>query len=260
MVKIVELPLDYVEACSNCYWGQEEISLSPSYSRRMPSNVMTFASNDRNSKPIIDISNESRGENDFYTQYDIEEYDGPSTLNSSQFLAFTSSSKNSNCCGEKPTYPGSPTSPYPAQLTLCPRNDSLCYSEGPSRWSETGSLAGELIAQTPNNEIKIEGISSQDALPSFSAEAGLYVSESSDEEHSHSTDSRPSEEVEVELDEELEDHPTSMRTANHAQLMLLLMSLSVANPSELTEEEAREYIRNADRIALEKFSEDEETL
>lgn len=211
MVLIREIPEGYVEACSNCYWGQDEISITQTQENF--SDLMT-----PNSPPLTGCPGDHK--NEFWNDLEIEEYDGPSTFDSSQLVAF---------------------SPL-ANPPLIPEPNSCDdLSTQIPCWSVKESLVEEDISQVLS-------------APSVVAESS-DDSENSEDGEEEEDESEAEGEGELNLEEE-EESPLIQQTAYHAQLMLLLMSLSVATGSnDLTEEEARKLNRESDRIAREMLRE-----
>jgi hypothetical protein len=222
MVRIKEIAsFGYVEACSNCFWGQDEISIAQ---LSVPLAVVSSLEQQQSPEPKEQVPNL-----DFYTHLDIEEYEGPSPQ-------------------------GDSLQPEPSPLPFPPRLDSLCYSDVPSRWSETGSLAGEGISQSFL-------LSSEVPLTDGGrfVEVGRAGANEEEEEMADSEEQQdPSDEETACSGAEIEEPPLSQQTANQAQLMLLLMTLSLSNPSQLTEEEARDQNQRADVAAFERLAEEEE--
>jgi hypothetical protein len=215
MVRIKEIPSSgYVQACSNCFWGQDEISITPRddhpvSSPPSPSTSLPPTSLQLHApKEVSEVC-------DFYTHLDIEEYDGP--------------------CSQGPgTLP-----PFP------PRLDSLCYSDAPSRWSESGSLIGELIPLSPPEHLG-------------TATATIRSQRADSEEMNSDNEEIEDEEMIGSEGDDLVEPPLSEQTGNQAQLMLLLMTLSLSNPSQLTEDEARVHNEQVDLGAMERLGEEED--
>jgi hypothetical protein len=200
MVLIREIPEEYVEACSNCYWGQEEISITPNqYMATLPDESPNPSLPVAQGPPLSTGSGDQRIE--FWNDFDIEEYDGPSTLNSSQLSVLSAAAAQ----------------PHPPPLV------------------DEEEKKMEFSDENEKEEDDEENSSEE--------EGGLDLKEG-----------------EEELEEEYGDAEGEggQQTAHHAQLMLLLMSLSVATtPNNLTEEEARKFNRQSDRVAREKLRESE---
>jgi hypothetical protein len=187
-----------VEACSNCYWGQDEISITQPHEETHPQKPLLDPTPSLPLAPPVSGDSGNLQRSEFWNDLEIEEYDGPSTLNSSQ-LATLSDLPSPPCISHRSE--GSPVSQAPPSLSVPVRGEGV----------ESNSVSDE------------------------------------------------DEEDEEKDDTEGEEASTGEgQTAHHAQLMLLLMSLSVATtPNDLTEEEARHFNRQSDRVARENLRESE---
>jgi hypothetical protein len=202
MVLIREIPEGYVEACSNCYWGQDEISITQPHEETHPQKPLLDPTPSLPLAPPVSGDSGNLQRSEFWNDLEIEEYDGPSTLNSSQLATFSDL-------------------PSPPSISHC----------------SEGSLVNSQAPPSLSVPVRGEGV----------------------ESNSVSDEDEEDEEDEEKDDTEGEEASTGEgQTAHHAQLMLLLMSLSVATtPNDLTEEEARHFNRQSDRVARENLRESE---
>ena len=282
MVKIKEFQSQYVEACSNCYWGQDEVSIL-SITSLIHQNNNSYSGNTINNMNInTENTNKVIKNEDFYSCYDIEEYDGPATLDPSILnLSSNNLSLPRPLINQQHNLNSPTTTITTMSSNFYPRVDSLCYSDGITRWSDTGSLVGDSMTPSPigveiihpNEELKVNpdsyyiSASSEEDEDEFQERDLKNEIENENENEDDNNeecneeeqdDNKDSEKGENEIFDEIPDEDLlGVTTANQAQLMLLLMSLSIANPVNITEEEAIEYNEIADKCALEKLNEED---